>query len=270
MPPDGDGTIVHGDYRLDNLVVAAPGEPDERRPRGPGLGDGRARRPARRPRPAHRLLGRAGGERRSRGRPYRAGSRSAAGRRARRPLRGAQRRDVSTLPWYVAFGFFKIVAILEGIHYRYAHGQTVGDGFDRIGDVVPASSATASPPSPAPRADHAKPAENASPREAASPGSGACRRARRRDRRRGRRSTAPPRGAAARGRGRTRARRPSRPRPARARWRRLEHHPADVAGRREHRRPHALRAQGLHPDTAVAVGDRQPFRERERGVLGHV
>jgi aminoglycoside phosphotransferase (APT) family kinase protein len=53
--------------------------------------------------------------------------------------RYAQRsgRDLSTLPWYVAFGFFKIVAILEGIHYRYVHGQTVGAGFDRIGDVVP-------------------------------------------------------------------------------------------------------------------------------------
>jgi aminoglycoside phosphotransferase (APT) family kinase protein len=46
-------------------------------------------------------------------------------------------RDVSALPWYVAFGFFKIAVILEGIHYRYAHGQTVGAGFDRIGEVVP-------------------------------------------------------------------------------------------------------------------------------------
>ena len=39
--------------------------------------------------------------------------------------------------WYVAFGFFKIAVILEGIHYRYVHGQTVGGGFDRIGEVVP-------------------------------------------------------------------------------------------------------------------------------------
>ena len=27
--------------------------------------------------------------------------------------------------------------ILEGIHYRYTLGQTVGAGFDRIGDLVP-------------------------------------------------------------------------------------------------------------------------------------
>jgi hypothetical protein len=44
---------------------------------------------------------------------------------------------VSAVPWYVAFGYFKIVAILEGIHYRYVQGQTVGAGFDRIGEIVP-------------------------------------------------------------------------------------------------------------------------------------
>jgi len=26
--------------------------------------------------------------------------------------------------------------ILEGIHYRYAHGQTVGAGFDTVGVIV--------------------------------------------------------------------------------------------------------------------------------------
>ena len=45
--------------------------------------------------------------------------------------------DVSHLPWYVAFGYFKLAVILEGIHYRYTQGQTVGSGFDRIGAVVP-------------------------------------------------------------------------------------------------------------------------------------
>lgn len=27
--------------------------------------------------------------------------------------------------------------ILEGIHYRFTLGQTVGTGFDRIGELVP-------------------------------------------------------------------------------------------------------------------------------------
>jgi aminoglycoside phosphotransferase (APT) family kinase protein len=45
--------------------------------------------------------------------------------------------DVSQLDWYVALGCFKVAVILEGIHYRYVHGQTVGTGFDRVGDLVP-------------------------------------------------------------------------------------------------------------------------------------
>jgi aminoglycoside phosphotransferase (APT) family kinase protein len=46
-------------------------------------------------------------------------------------------RDVSTLDWYVAFAFFKLAVILEGIHYRFGLGQTVGAGFDRVGELVP-------------------------------------------------------------------------------------------------------------------------------------
>ncbi len=46
-------------------------------------------------------------------------------------------RDVSTLPWYTAFAYFKLAVILEGIHYRHTLGQTVGAGFDRIGELVP-------------------------------------------------------------------------------------------------------------------------------------
>jgi aminoglycoside phosphotransferase (APT) family kinase protein len=45
--------------------------------------------------------------------------------------------DVSHLDWYVALGYFKVAVILEGIHFRYMHGQTVGAGFDRVGDLVP-------------------------------------------------------------------------------------------------------------------------------------
>ncbi|MGC0333026.1 aminoglycoside phosphotransferase (APT) family kinase protein [Streptomyces sp. SAI-170] len=46
-------------------------------------------------------------------------------------------RDVSGVAWYTAFAWFKLAVILEGIHYRYTLGQTVGRGFDRIGDLVP-------------------------------------------------------------------------------------------------------------------------------------
>ncbi|MFE6828576.1 phosphotransferase family protein [Streptomyces sp. NPDC057690] len=46
-------------------------------------------------------------------------------------------RDVSEVSWYTAFAWFKLAVILEGIHYRYTLGQTVGRGFDRIGELVP-------------------------------------------------------------------------------------------------------------------------------------
>jgi aminoglycoside phosphotransferase (APT) family kinase protein len=36
--------------------------------------------------------------------------------------------------WHLALAYFKLAVILEGIHYRYLKGQTVGEGFDRIGE----------------------------------------------------------------------------------------------------------------------------------------
>lgn len=46
-------------------------------------------------------------------------------------------RDVGAISWYTAFAWFKLAVILEGIHYRFTLGQTVGAGFDRIGELVP-------------------------------------------------------------------------------------------------------------------------------------
>lgn len=45
--------------------------------------------------------------------------------------------DLGRLPWYLSFAFFKIAAIFEGIHYRSAQGLTVGEGFDGLGALVP-------------------------------------------------------------------------------------------------------------------------------------
>src|ERR1035437_1373225 len=44
--------------------------------------------------------------------------------------------DVSHLSWYTALGYYKLAVICEGIHYRYSPGQTVGAGFDLIGNIV--------------------------------------------------------------------------------------------------------------------------------------
>jgi aminoglycoside phosphotransferase (APT) family kinase protein len=45
--------------------------------------------------------------------------------------------DVGPLHWHIALGCFKLAVICEGIHYRHTLGQTLGEGFDRIGDMVP-------------------------------------------------------------------------------------------------------------------------------------
>ncbi len=43
---------------------------------------------------------------------------------------------IPELPWYLALAAFKLAVILEGIHFRFQAGQTVGEGFDRIGMLV--------------------------------------------------------------------------------------------------------------------------------------
>lgn len=44
--------------------------------------------------------------------------------------------DVSHLDWYNAFGFYKLAVINEGIYARYMSGKTVGEGFEGIGEMV--------------------------------------------------------------------------------------------------------------------------------------
>ncbi len=46
-------------------------------------------------------------------------------------------RDVSGIGYYIAFGYFKLAVVLEGIHARYLLQQTVGEGFEREGPAVP-------------------------------------------------------------------------------------------------------------------------------------
>ncbi|WP_222432176.1 phosphotransferase family protein [Leekyejoonella antrihumi] len=45
-------------------------------------------------------------------------------------------RDVSDLGFHEALAYYKLAAILEGIYYRYTHGQTVGEGFDNLGSAT--------------------------------------------------------------------------------------------------------------------------------------
>ncbi|AGS68573.1 phosphotransferase family protein [Streptomyces collinus] len=132
LPASPAATVVHGDYRLDNVLI---GDDDriraildwEMSTLGDPLTD----------------LGLLVMYSRPLGMPHSPVSTTAEapGHPSPRELieRYAARsgRDVSAVSWYTAFAWFKLAVILEGIHYRYTLGQTVGRGFDRIGELVP-------------------------------------------------------------------------------------------------------------------------------------
>ncbi|MGD0928555.1 MAG: phosphotransferase family protein [Streptosporangiaceae bacterium] len=46
-------------------------------------------------------------------------------------------RDVSGVGYYMAFGCFKLAVVLEGIHARFLQNKTVGEGFEKEGPAVP-------------------------------------------------------------------------------------------------------------------------------------
>ncbi|MEW2115771.1 phosphotransferase family protein [Streptomyces sp. NPDC005474] len=132
LPHSGAPAIVHGDYRLDNVLIGADDRINaildwEMSTLGDPLTD----------------LGLLVMYSMPLGAPDSPVSTTAeaAGHPTPAELieRYAQRsgRDVSAVSWYTAFAWFKLAVILEGIHYRYTLGQTLGAGFDRIGDLVP-------------------------------------------------------------------------------------------------------------------------------------
>ena len=44
--------------------------------------------------------------------------------------------DLAGFGWHLGLAAYKLAAILEGIHYRFLHGQTVGAGFENLGQGV--------------------------------------------------------------------------------------------------------------------------------------
>jgi aminoglycoside phosphotransferase (APT) family kinase protein len=137
LPAESAGTLVHGDYRLDNTLIrpgdleimavvdwemSTLGDPladlgltltywhdrgDEERARIPVAGDVTVA-------------------------PGFMNAAEFAGHYAK-----VSGRDISDLGFYVAFGNFKLAVIVEGIHARFRQGKTVGEGFDGIGAAVP-------------------------------------------------------------------------------------------------------------------------------------
>ncbi|MBG0561698.1 phosphotransferase family protein [Actinoplanes aureus] len=133
IPAGGPGAVVHGDFRLDNVLVGSDLSVKsvldwEMSTLGDPLSDLAlmlvyAGRP---------LLFRDGEPVAPIDLPGHPSLDEMAARYAER-----SKRDVGDLHWYVGFAAFKLAVILEGVHYRYTKGQTVGTGFDTIGAMVP-------------------------------------------------------------------------------------------------------------------------------------
>ncbi len=134
IPAGGPGAVVHGDFRLDNVLIGTSSEVKavldwEMSTLGDPLSDLAlmlvyAGRP---------LLFKDG-------KPFAPIDLPGHPSLDEMSTRYAERsgRDVSDLHWYVGFAAFKLAVILEGVHYRYTKGQTVGAGFDNVGAMVPA------------------------------------------------------------------------------------------------------------------------------------
>ncbi len=124
IPTTSDGTIVHGDYRLDNVLVD---DSDQHHGRA-RLGDEHARRPAdRRRRAAGLPAARRGGSpvehRRGAWSPMRRWlPATSAAHDILERYATKSGRDVSNISFHLSLAFFKLAVILEGIHFRHSAG----------------------------------------------------------------------------------------------------------------------------------------------------
>ncbi|TCO57088.1 phosphotransferase family protein [Actinocrispum wychmicini] len=130
IPTSADATIVHGDYRLDNTLVlndkinavldwemSTLGDPLA----DVGLMVAYATRDA----PDDSVIANVSSA------PGYPGVDEVIARYAER-----SGRDVSALDWYIAFSFFKLAVITEGIYFRFSQGKTVGKGFEMVGSLT--------------------------------------------------------------------------------------------------------------------------------------
>jgi aminoglycoside phosphotransferase (APT) family kinase protein len=126
--------IVHGDYRLDNCLVASDGQGDDEIRavvdwEMATLGDTRTDLALML---VYETLGAtAGGDlvsdvARAQGWPTNEQQLAA--------YTAASGREPGDMGFHLGLAYFKLAVILEGIHYRFLQGQTVGEGFDRIGE----------------------------------------------------------------------------------------------------------------------------------------
>jgi aminoglycoside phosphotransferase (APT) family kinase protein len=131
-PPESGTSIVHGDYRVDNAILA-PDDPAtvraivdwEMSTLGDPLADVGLHLAYRDPAFAPVLDDAASTSDRF----------PSAADLAEHYAR-ASGRDLTRLPFYTALGYYKAAVITEGIHARYVQGHTRGTGFDTVGAAV--------------------------------------------------------------------------------------------------------------------------------------
>ena len=140
LPETQRSSIVHGDYRLGNVLFAR--DAPARRAGDPRLGDGHARRPARRTSATSPRPGRTRTRRRrrcSRCRPLRGCPVSSSARRARATYYEERSgHPAGDLRWYQVLALWKACVFLESSYARYLSGTTSDEYFATLGDGVPA------------------------------------------------------------------------------------------------------------------------------------
>jgi aminoglycoside phosphotransferase (APT) family kinase protein len=132
VPSESASGIVHGDYRLDNVLFSADDQPAavidwEMATVGDPLTDLALLL-------VYQRLAAAAGDNAI------ADAASAAGYPDEVSLltryQGSSERDLSNFGWYLGLASFKLATIAEGIHFRYVNGKTVGPGFEQMGAAV--------------------------------------------------------------------------------------------------------------------------------------
>lgn len=134
VPTSGDGTIVHGDFRLDNALVddadrIAAVLDWEMSTLGDPLTDLAILLAYQ-----HLALASGGGAGMVTDAPLAPGYPDPDA--VLQAYSSASGRDVSTMDFHLGLAYFKLAVILEGIYLRHSRGQTVGSGFDGIGDMI--------------------------------------------------------------------------------------------------------------------------------------
>jgi len=122
LPATRNTVLLHNDFKLDNMIVAADDPPARRRAR---LGHGHARRPAARPRLSPELVGRA--RRRPRldrsRRHAHLAPRLSVARTSHRRYAARTGFDVSDINWYYVYNAFRLAVIIQQIYIRYVRAR---------------------------------------------------------------------------------------------------------------------------------------------------